>query len=130
MYLLDTNTLIYFFKGQGKVPERLLAVPPGEIAVPSVIVFEIETGIAKSRESERLRQDLDDFLTMVTVLPFGMPEARSAARIRAGVESVGIRIGPYDTLIAATALANALVLVTRNVREFSRIDGLQVENWF
>jgi len=130
MYLLDTNTLIYFFKGLGKVPERLLAVPPGEIAVPSVTVFEIETGIAKSRQPERLRQDLDDLLTMVTVLPFGMPEAISAAKIRAGLESAGIPIGPYDTLIAATALANALVLVTRNVREFSRIDGLNVENWF
>ncbi|MFP4429569.1 MAG: type II toxin-antitoxin system VapC family toxin [Desulfovermiculus sp.] len=130
MYLLDTNTLICFFKGQGKVPERLLAIPPGEIAVPSVTVFEIETGIAKSRQPERLRQDLDDLLTMVTVLPFGMPEARSAAKIRAGLESAGLPIGPYDTLIAATALANALVLVTRNVREFSRIDGLKVENWF
>lgn len=130
MYLLDTNTLIYFFKGQGKVPERLLAVPPGEIAVPSVTVFEIETGIARSRQPERLRQDLDDLLTMVAVLPFGRPEARSAATIRAGLESAGIPIGPYDTLIAATALANALVLVTRNVREFSRIDGLKVENWF
>jgi len=95
MYLLDTNTLIYFFKGLGKVPERLLAVPPGEIAVPSVTVFEIETGIAKSRRSERLRQDLDDLLTMVTVLPFGMLEARSAAKIRAGLESAGIPIGPY-----------------------------------
>ena len=130
MYLLDTNTLIYFFKGQGKVSERLLALPPGEIAVPSITVFEIETGIAKSRQPERLRQDLDDLLTMVSVLPFGMPEARSAGKIRAGLESAGTPIGPYDILIAATALANAQVLVTRNISEFSRIDGLEVENWF
>jgi len=130
MYLLDTNTLIYFFKGQGQVHQRLLAVAPGDISVPSISVFEIETGIAKSNHPERLRHDLDDFLAMITVFPFGMPEAQSAARIRAKLEAAGKPIGPYDILVAATARANALTLVTRNVREFSRIEGLQVDNWY
>lgn len=130
MYLLDTNTLIYFFKGQGQVHQRLLAVAPGDIAVPSISVFEIETGIVKSRQPDRLQRDLDDFLAMVSVLPFGLPEAQSAARIRARLEAAGKPLGPYDILIASTALANALTLVTRNVREFSRIDGLEVESWY
>ncbi len=50
MYLLDTNTLIYFFKGKGRVPERFLATAPGEITISTITVFEIETGIAKSNQ--------------------------------------------------------------------------------
>ncbi len=74
MYLLDTNTLIYFFKGLGHIPERMLASAPGEIVLPSITVYEIETGIAKSKQPEMLRKDLDDLLSMVNVLPFGMPK--------------------------------------------------------
>ncbi len=130
MYLLDTNTLLYFFKGQGRVPSRLLATAPGETAVSSVTVYEIETGIARSRQPERLRRNLDQFLDMVMVFPFETHAARRAAGIRADLEEAGTAIGPYDILIAATALANARTLVTRNVREFSRIQGLMVENWY
>lgn len=130
MYLLDTNTLIYFFKGQGRVAERLLAVAPGEIFLPSIGVFEIETGIAKSHSPDAFRRDLDDFLSLVMVLPFGLAEARAAALIRSRLEIDGIPIGPYDVLIAATATANRLRLVSRNVREFEWVDGLTVENWF
>ncbi|EFI33181.1 PilT protein domain protein [Desulfonatronospira thiodismutans ASO3-1] len=130
MYLLDTNTVIYFFKGQGRVPERLLAIAPGETTVSSITVYEIETGIAKSRQPERLRSNLDQFLSMVVVLPFQTHEAKRAARIRADLEESGMPIGPYDILIAATAVANARILVTRNVREFSRVQGLMVENWY
>lgn len=83
MYLLDTNTLIYFFKGMGRVSDRLLSVPPGEIFIPSLTVYEIETGIAKSKHPERLQRNLESFLVMVSVLPFGFHEAKSAARIRA-----------------------------------------------
>jgi len=89
MYLLDTNTLIYFFKGLGRIPERMLAAAPGEIVLPSITVYEIETGIAKSKQPEMLGKDLDDLLSMVNVLPFGMPEARPADRIRAYLETAG-----------------------------------------
>lgn len=130
MYLLDTNTLIYFFKGLGRIPERMLAAAPGEIVLPSITVYEIETGITKSKQPEMLRKDLDDLLSMINVLPFGMPEARSAARIRAYLETAGTPIGPYDILIAAIAMVNDLILVTRNVREFSKIERLRVENWY
>lgn len=130
MYLLDTNTLIYFFKGLGRIPERMLAAAPGEIVLPSITVYEIETGITKSKQPEMLRKDLDDLLSMINVLPFGMPEARLAARIRAYLETAGTPIGPYDILIAAIAMVNDLILVTRNVREFSKIERLRVENWY
>jgi tRNA(fMet)-specific endonuclease VapC len=64
------------------------------------------------------------------VLPFGDEEARVAARLRSSLERTGRPIGPLDTLIAGTALCHGATLVTRNVREFARIEGLAVEDWY
>jgi tRNA(fMet)-specific endonuclease VapC len=130
MYVLDTNTLIYFFRGDGRVAERLLATSPADIAVPAVVVFELETGIAKSSDSAKRRGQLDQLLQVVAVLPFGMEEAKAAAALRAQLEVAWTPIGPMDTLIAGTALAHRGVLVTRNVREFGRVAGLAVEDWY
>ena len=82
MFLLDTNTLIYFFKGQGKVAERLLATPPAEVAISAVSLYEIEVGIAKSAQSAKRRRQFDTFLAVVSVLPFDRPAARAAATVR------------------------------------------------
>lgn len=130
MFVVDTNTLIYFFKGEGDVPRRLLAAPPSSIAVPTIVLFELETGIAKSSSPAKRRRQLDSLLAVVSVLPFGVAEARAAADARAALEAVGTPIGPLDTLIAGTALANGAALVTRNVREFGRVPGLVVRDWY
>lgn len=130
MYVLDTNTLVYFFHGEGQVASRLFATSPLEIAVPAVVVYELETGIAKSSDPAKRRSQLDQLLHVVTLLPFGLAEAKAAAALRARLESQGAPIGPMDTLIAGTALANRAVLVTRNVREFGRVAGLVVEDWY
>ncbi len=130
MYALDTNSLIYFFKGEGAVGARLLATPPAEIAIPTLVLYELEVGLAKSSDPGRRRAQLDRVLELVTVVPFGLAEARAAARIRAALEASGTPIGPMDTLIAGVALANQATLVTRNVREFGRVAGLAVEDWF
>lgn len=130
MFALDTNTLIYFFKGQGRVEQRLFARAPTEIAVPAIVAYEIETGIVKSRDGERRRRQFDELLDVVTLLPFGRNEMTRAARIRAELEASGQPIGPLDTLIAATALTHGAILVTRNLREFGRVPDLIVEDWF
>jgi tRNA(fMet)-specific endonuclease VapC len=130
MYVPDTNTLIYFFKGMGNVAQRLLSVHPKEIAIPAVVLYELETGILKST-SPKIRQDqLKQLTDLVTIIPFGPDEARIAAAIRVDMEKKGTPIGPYDVLIAASALAGKHTLVTHNTREFGRIDGLEVEDWF
>jgi tRNA(fMet)-specific endonuclease VapC len=129
-YALDTNTLIYFFKGIGNVKNRLLSVPPGEIVLPSIVLFELELGIAKSSSPRKRISQLKDFTDLVNVIAFGPAEAKAAAQIRAKLEKKGIPIGPYDVLIAACAKANNLILVTHNLKEFKRIDGLRVEDWF
>jgi tRNA(fMet)-specific endonuclease VapC len=130
MIVLDTNTLIYFFKRQGRVAERLLAQPPREIGVPTIVIYELEVGIAKSTSPEKRRRQLAELLAAVTVLPFGAAEAQQAARIRAELERAGEPIGPYDILIAATALAHGGRLATRNVKEFGRVPGLSLEDWY
>ena len=129
-YVLDTNTLIYFFKGMGRVGERLLACPPQEIGIPAVALYELETGLAKSAAPKRRRRQLAHMLATVNVLPFGAAEARQAAQIRAALERDGTPIGPYDVLIAATALVRQAALVTHNVAEFSRVAGLRVVDWY
>jgi tRNA(fMet)-specific endonuclease VapC len=130
MYVLDTNTVIHFFKAHGKVVERMLATPSTEIAVPTIVVFELEVGIAKSAQPNKRRQQLEELLKVVTVLPFDRLSASTAAQIRAGLEKIGQPIGPFDTLIAGTALAYRATLVTRNTREFERVPGLSIVNWY
>ena len=129
-FALDTNTLISFFKGMGRVAENLLARQPAEIAIPAVVLFELEVGIAKSSSPDKRREQMDELLSVVTVLPLGAAEAREAAAIRAGLESHGTPIGPLDTLIAGTARAHSATLVTHNLDEFERVPELRCTDWF
>ena len=130
MYALDTNTVIYFFKNVGHVAEHLFSLPPHEIALPSVVLYELEVGIAKSTAPEKRRAQLNELLTVVRVLPFTENEAVISAKVRASLEQAGTPIGPLDMMIAGTALANNATLVTHNTKEFSRIDSLRLEDWF
>ena len=130
MYALDTNTLIYFFRGMGNVAAHLLGRRPAEISIPSVVLYEIETGIAKSSHPEKRRAQFDQLLDVVSVLPFDHDAAVCAASIRAILEKQGRPIGPLDTLIAATALSAGATLVTHNTGEFSRVSELPLADWF
>ncbi len=130
MFVLDTNTLIYFFKGMGNVSKRLLNIPPKDIGIPSIVVFELSVGIEKSTSPEKRKQQLATLVRAVSVLPFGLVEATHAAQIRVDLERRGRPIGSYDVLIAATALAINATLVTHNTKEFNRIKQLTVEDWY
>lgn len=130
MYLLDTNTLIYFFKGMGGVGQRLFAHAPHQIFVPSIVVYELEVGIAKSSAPQKRREQLALLLEDITIVDFGAKEAKIAAVIRANLEQKGTPIGAMDTLIAGCALVHGYTLITHNTKEFSRIEGLSLEDWF
>lgn len=130
MYVVDTNTLIYFFKGIGKVSNKLLSVSPKNIGIPSVVLFELEYGIAKSSAPKKRQQQLEELSSLVSILPFGSAAAKLSADIRAKLEKQGRPIGPYDLLIAGTVLSVNGILVTNNTKEFSRVPQLKVENWF
>ena len=130
MFTLDTNTVVYFFKGAGRVDQRLLATPPSDISIPAVVVYELEAGIAQLTQPSKRRAQLEDLLSIVTVLPFDRQTAAAAGRVEAALRATGKPIGPMDTLIAGTALANRATLVTHNIREFQRVPGLSVVDWY
>ena len=130
MFALDTNTLIYFFKGLGRVKEKLIAVSPADVALPSVVLYELEVGIAQSSQPSKRRAQLDALLAVVTVLPFNGESAKRAAEVSVALAKAGTAIGPMDNLIAGTALANGATLVTHNAREFRRVRGLALADWY
>jgi tRNA(fMet)-specific endonuclease VapC len=130
MWVLDTNTLIYFFRGEGNVAKEILARSPSDIGIPSIVLYELEVGIAKSTSPRKRMGQLGELTAVVQTLPFGAAEARVSAAIRSNLEKKGRPIGPYDVLIAGTAKACNATLVTRNTREFKRVQGLVLEDWY
>ncbi|XHX79661.1 MAG: type II toxin-antitoxin system VapC family toxin [Stenomitos frigidus ULC029] len=130
MYILDTNTLIYYFKGQGQVAQNLANVPAHEISVPTIVLFELQVGIAKSTAPAKRTQQLQQLLSQVNLVPFDQNAALAAAMIRANLEQQGTPIGQIDVLIAGTAMARQATLVTHNINEFSRVAGLAIADWY
>lgn len=130
MYVLDTNTLIYYFRGQGKVADGLAKTPSQEIYIPTIVLFEIQVGIAKSNSPGKRAQQLQQLLNYINLASFDEAAAIAAARIRAQLEIAGTPIGPIDVLIAGTALSLNATLITHNIREFSRIQNLELEDWY
>ena len=131
MWVLDSNTISYYFRGDPQVVPRLQALPPAQIGVPAIVEYELRYGLlrlAPEAATPRLAA-LATLLRPMHILPFDSECAAHAARIRAELEAAGTPIGPHDTLIAATALRHQATLVTRNVREFSRVAGLLWVNW-
>jgi len=132
-YLLDTNVCIVLLDDVGgsirsRHEEALLEGDP--LFLPSVVLFELRYGVERSAYSFANRQRLARFLLEgIEVLPFTDSDASSAAAIRSTLEKQKQPIGPYDTLIAGQALARGLTLVTANVREFARVEGLKWEDW-
>ena len=129
-YLLDTCTVSDFVKGQPNVLARVKATPPNLIAVSALTRMEVDYGLALNVErAKKLAPLLDAFFSAIVTLPFDAADARSAAAIRAALKTQGQPIGAYDILIAGTALARGLVVVTSNLGEFKRVSGLQLEDW-
>ena len=129
-FLLDSNTVIYFFKNAGQVREHMRQHEDQDFKLCTPVLWELLTGANKSRDSSTQHARLALFQARFELLPFDLAAARQAAQVRAQLEAQGTPIGAIDTMIAGVALANGLILVTRNVREFARVPGLQIQNWF
>ena len=128
-HLLDTNACVAALRGSGSVRKRLSALTPADIGISVVSIYELHTGVEKCRNPELERSKLSKFLAPLHILPFDADAAMSTAKVRAILESKGCSIGPYDLMLAGHALALGLTFVTRNLREFKRVDGLILENW-
>ena len=133
MYLLDTNACIALIKGTPpSVRSRFQKALAGDakVLVSSVVAFELWYGIAKSARPETNAQLVETFFAgPVSLLAFELEDAKAAGRVRASLEVIGKPVGAHDLLIAGQALRHELTLVTANVREFSRIKGLEWEDW-
>lgn len=129
-YLLDTCVISDFIKGQAGVVNKLLSVPPSAIAVSSVSLMEVEYGLKINPiRARKIASGLRSFFDAVTAVPFSEEDAFATAMIRGDLKKAGTIIGPYDLLIAGTALNRGLVLVTSNTREFNRVRNLKIEDW-
>ena len=129
-YLLDTNTCIRFING--RVPQlrvKLLGIDQDDIAVCSVVKAEMYYGARKSQTPIVSIQKQRYFLDQFNSLPFEDAAADHYGIIRAILEKLGTPISHHDIQIAAIARTNNLILVTHNTGEFSRIDGLMLEDW-
>jgi tRNA(fMet)-specific endonuclease VapC len=127
-YLLDTNAVIAVLNDPaGTVSKRLRQNDPLDVGVSVVVMHELYYGAFKSQRRERNLALLDAL--HFEVVPMDMEDARHAGEIRALLAARGAPIGPYDILIAGQARARGLTLVTRNLREFTRVPGLSTENW-
>lgn len=128
-YLLDTNIVSDLVRHpQGDVANRIREVGEAAVCTSIVVAAELRFGAAK-KDSPRLTKRVNDILEALEVLPFDSPADHAYAHLRWRLEQLGTLIGPNDMLIAAHALASECVLVTANMDEFSRVDGLRVENW-
>lgn len=131
-YMLDTDTLIYVLNARPQheaVLERFDREPPRDLVVSAITLAELRFGIAKSRKRESARLALQRVCEGLNAVPFDHIAAARYGVVRAKLEASGSPIGPLDTLIAAHALSLRLTLVTRNLREFSRVPGLHCESW-
>ena len=129
MILLDTNICIYIINAKPPaVLARFHQYRLGDIGLSSVVAAELAFGVAKS-SSARNRQALEMFLAPLEIIPFDAAAVWAYGDLRADLGRRGEPIGALDTLIAAHALSQNAVLVTNNTREFSKVRGLQLENW-
>lgn len=128
--MLDTDVCVELIRGRGaRIEHRMAQCGPAALCISAITLAELEVGVEKSHKYSKNRDALDEFCVLFDVLDFGRDAANEYGRVRAKLESRGKIIGGMDLLIAAHCLAEGATLVTNNTREFSRVEGLRVENW-
>lgn len=129
-YLLDTNICIYIIK---KKPESVIKkfekLKVGSVAISTITLSELYFGVAKSSKPDENMIALQEFISPLEILDFTSSDSIIYGKIRSSLEKNGLPIGAMDLLIASIAKSNDLILVTNNVKEFSRIEDLKIENW-
>ncbi len=129
-YLLDTNTCIRFINGRApQIRQKMLTINASEIGISVIVQAEMYAGSAKSQTPEHSRQVQQEFFERFAIVLFDEKAALVYGDIRASLEKQGTPIGGNDLLIAASAIAHDLILVSHNTREFGRVHGLKLEDW-
>ncbi len=128
LYLLDTGTVSYALRGDGKVAAQVLDRKPSQVAISSLTLAELRFG-AEKRKSRTLHRLIDSFVSGVGVMAFDIEAANHFGKLSAQFARRGTPIGIVDTMIAAHALSLGRVLVTNDTRHYSKVAGLALENW-
>ncbi len=126
-YLLDANAVIGLLKNHPVLTARLRQFLPQDFGVPAVAIHELFYGAYKSQQMAQNLARVDAL--QFEVLEFDREDARQAGEIRASLAKAGTPIGSYDVLIAGQAKARGLTLITHNTKEFSRVEGLLIDDW-
>jgi len=127
--MLDTDTVSFALRGQGRVAATILEHRPSQLCISAITFAELRFGAAR-RKSPKLDKLIAAFVSSVTVIPFDDECASAFGRIASELAQAGSPIGDFDVLIAAHAVALDLILVSNNSKHFSRVRGLRSENWF
>jgi tRNA(fMet)-specific endonuclease VapC len=128
-FLLDTNVCIDALRGRSEVVHHMATASPDECAISAISLFELECGARKSKSPKAELSKVYRLIDPMLVLAWDQDAAVSAAKIRADLERIGMKIGAYDTLLAGHAVSLGLTFVTSNLCEFERIENLSLENW-
>ncbi|WEK46176.1 MAG: PIN domain-containing protein [Candidatus Andeanibacterium colombiense] len=127
--MLDTNLCIRVLRDRPADIRKRFAAEAGQLAISTIVLHELHAGVLRSPDPERHLSQLEDFVPRLTVLDFDDLAALHAADIKAELLKRGNVIGPNDLLIAGHARSLGVKLITGNLREFQRVDGLRCEDW-
>ncbi len=127
-YLLDTDSVSFALRGHGEVGTKIRARKPSDLRISAITVAELRYG-ADRKGSKKLHALIDTMATAIEVVSFDEAAATEFGRIGSILAERGTPIGEYDVLIAAHAVTLRCTLVTNNVKHFSKVPGLLVENW-
>jgi tRNA(fMet)-specific endonuclease VapC len=129
-HLLDTDTCSYLLRGRvPAVAKRLVELGPTRVAISVVTAIELRTGAEISSSPAKYHRLIDTFLHELAMVPLLATDVTEIGKVRAELRRAGTPIGPLDAMIAGHARARDLVVVTHNVREFSRVAGLTLDDW-
>lgn len=127
--MLDTNIVIYTIKNRPSEVRVLFKQHEGQMCISTVTLGELIYGAEKSSNPVKNMEVIEGMIARLDVLPFNTQDSAHFGQLRAELAAIGKPIGPYDTMIAGHARSEGLILVTNNLKEFSRVPGLRVENW-
>ncbi len=129
-YMLDTNIVIYIIKNKPiEVIKNFISKDVGDICISSITYSELMYGAQKSQAVEKNKAAILLLLSSISILPFDSYAAEEYGKVRTDLELKGIPIGSLDTLISSHAKSLGLTLVTNNIKEFKRVEGLNIEDW-
>ena len=127
-FLLDTNICIYFIKGQYDLHRKITAVGEENCLLSEVTIAELKYGIENSVQKEKNRKNTEAFIAKFDILPI-FPVLDIYAKEKARLKTKGRMLDDFDLLIGTTAIFNNLTLVTKNISDFDRLDGIVIEDW-